>query len=317
MAAKSSHKKNQRRPALKRSPLSAVKKPVNKTVPKAPKLSTKKSLAKKLSSSKLTKPEAKKTTPRKKTVLKAKNKKVLTPAVDRQIRLIILPLGRKTRLSLTLTRPLKTKTKASSKTAQRAKTILLIVAGLTSSIFFGLKVAATPAAPPIKKSSSVQRSLPAPVPVKKSLPLSRPLQLRIADIQLNASIGNVGLDNKGAIEVPADYQTTGWYELSPTPGELGPSVIVGHLDNIKGVAVFWRLRELVPGQMIEVDRQDGTTAKFVVQKLDQYTQENYPASEVYGNTDYAGLRLITCGGTFNRLTGHYTANTVVYAALVL
>jgi sortase (surface protein transpeptidase) len=126
----------------------------------------------------------------------------------------------------------------------------------------------------------------------------------------------VGNNSDGSMVVPADWHTAGWYEHSPTPGEIGPAVIDGHLDNVSGLAVFWRLRELTPGEFIYISRVDGTTVQFRVDSIQNYSQSNFPTKTVYGNIKYAGLRLITCGGTFNRLTHHYDQNTVVYATLV-
>ena len=87
-------------------------------------------------------------------------------------------------------------------------------------------------------------------------------------------------------------------------------------DRPGDVAVFWRLRELVPGDTFEIDRADGSTAKFKVDAVKQVPQSNFPTEEVYGNIDFAGIRLITCGGTFNRTTRHYSDNTIVFGSLI-
>ncbi len=231
----------------------------------------------------------------------------------RQVQLINLPLGRQTRLTLTVTRPKRAKKKKSKK-PEVLKVAVLLLVGFSGTIFFGLKVLAAPAAPPLVKATQHQ-TITAPT-VKKFLPRAQPTVIRIPDIQLDTTLSAVGLDKDGSIAVPAQYMTAGWYQDSPTPGEVGPSIIVGHLDNVKGAAVFWRLRELVPGRIIEIDREDSTTVRFVVDKVQQFSQGDYPVNEVYGNTAYAGLRLITCGGTFNRSSQHYDANTVVFASQV-
>jgi hypothetical protein len=154
-----------------------------------------------------------------------------------------------------------------------------------------------------------------PPPAKKAMQPSSPLRLRAPAIQLNTDLTAVGLSRDGSIEVP-HYTKAGWYRLSPTPGEIGPSVIVGHLDNIHGAAVFERLRELSRGQIIEVDRQDGKTAKFVIERVSQYPQQQFPTAEVYGDLNYPGLRIITCGGKFNHRTQRYSNNTIIYASIV-
>jgi sortase (surface protein transpeptidase) len=115
--------------------------------------------------------------------------------------------------------------------------------------------------------------------------------------------------------MPDGFDFAGWYQYGPTPGELGPAVVVGHVDSTQGIAIFWRLRELLPGDEIYIDRQDGTTATLKVDDIQQYSQDQFPTDKVYGNIDHAGLRLITCGGTFSTVTHHYSDNTVVYASL--
>lgn len=160
---------------------------------------------------------------------------------------------------------------------------------------------------------------PEPQVVKpKVLSKSEPTNLKIERLGINYPTKAVGKLADGTMETPPVLEwVTGWYKYSPTPGELGPSIIVGHVDSYKGPSVFWRLREVLPGDIIEVARADGSVASFKVDSLQQFDQSNFPTETVYGNIDHAGLRLITCGGTFNRATGHYTENTVVFASLVL
>lgn len=150
----------------------------------------------------------------------------------------------------------------------------------------------------------------------KHYPKSQPVSISIPDIDVETSISAVGNNPDGSMVVPADWHTAGWYEHSPTPGQIGPSIIDGHLDNVSGLAVFWRLRELTPGEFIYITRADGTTVQFRVDGVQNYSQATFPTKTVYGNINYAGLRVITCGGTFNRLTHEYDQNTVVYATLV-
>jgi sortase (surface protein transpeptidase) len=150
------------------------------------------------------------------------------------------------------------------------------------------------------------------------LPESVPTIVKIPAISVNTEIHEVGLLASGAIETPDLFSNkVGWYKYGPTPGELGPSVLVGHVDTYKGPSVFWNLSKLAPGDVIDVTRADGTTAKFAVSQITQYNQDSFQTDEVYGNIDYAGLRIITCGGSFNYITGRYSHNTVVFASLVL
>jgi hypothetical protein len=152
------------------------------------------------------------------------------------------------------------------------------------------------------------------------LPPSTPVGIDIASIDVHAPIGSVGLAPTGAIEVPApgpSYDVPGWYRYSPTPGQLGPAVIVGHLDSLHdGPSVFFRLGELTPGQHIEVRRADGRIAVFEVTAVAAYAKHVFPTGAVFGDLARAGLRLITCGGPIDPGTGHYRDNTVVFATLV-
>lgn len=145
---------------------------------------------------------------------------------------------------------------------------------------------------------------------------SEPVRVRIAKVSINSATMPVGKKADGTMQVPGRGDITGWYTLAPTPGELGPAIIVGHLDQPGGPAVFWRLRELVPGDVIEIDRADGKTVRFNVDKVEQFEQKNFPTQSVYGNIDHAGIRLITCGGTFDREVRQYTHNTVVFGSMI-
>lgn len=122
------------------------------------------------------------------------------------------------------------------------------------------------------------------------------------------------------MEVPLKgphYDEAAWYEQSPTPGELGPSVIVGHIDSAdNGPSMFFHLGELAVGDTVTVTRDDGTAAVFEVHAVRQYRKDSFPTVQVYGNTDHAALRLITCGGSFDQQTGHYRDNVVVFGRLI-
>ncbi len=144
---------------------------------------------------------------------------------------------------------------------------------------------------------------------------SLPTQLSIPDIAVNTNLIQLGKNDDGTMQTPESYDVAGWYQYSPTPGEIGPAVITGHVDNYKGAAVFYRLKELRPGQKIVVNREDGSTATFSVTRLEQFDQDHFPTEAVYGNTKDSELRVITCGGPFNHLSGQYTQNTVVFAIL--
>jgi sortase (surface protein transpeptidase) len=144
---------------------------------------------------------------------------------------------------------------------------------------------------------------------------SEPLRLQIDKVEIDAPMVAVGLNSDQTMEVPGPHDV-GWYDKGPTPGEKGPAVLVGHVDYIDDIAVFWRLRELAPGDTFKIIRTDGAVVTFRVDSIKQFDQDNFPTQAVYGPLNYAGIRLITCGGTFNPETHHYTENTVVFGAMI-
>jgi sortase (surface protein transpeptidase) len=148
------------------------------------------------------------------------------------------------------------------------------------------------------------------------MPASAPVSVSIPAIDVQSSLIELGLNADDTMEVPQDWDQTGWFKHSPTPGELGPAIVAGHVDSYRGPAVFYRLRDLEPGDTVEIIRDDGSVAVFSVTRTEQYPKDGFPTEKVYGNLDHAGLRLITCGGGFDSRTDHYRENLVVYAALV-
>lgn len=148
---------------------------------------------------------------------------------------------------------------------------------------------------------------------------SEPKSITIDSIDLtSARLVDYGVDGSGAVDIPPSRKGTpaGWFTGSPTPGQLGPSVIVGHVDSADGPSVFYRVGAVRPGQHVEVARADGTTAVFLVDSVERFAKADFPTLRVYGNTDRAALRVITCGGRYDRATGHYEDNIVVFAHLV-
>jgi hypothetical protein len=125
----------------------------------------------------------------------------------------------------------------------------------------------------------------------------------------------LGLQSDGSLEVPPEGFPAGWYTEAPTPGELGPAIIAGHVDWDGSPGVFFALRDLTPGTEIAVEREDGSTALFQVQSVEQFPKGAFPTDAVYADLDHAGLRLITCGGSFDRSARSYSDNIVVFAAL--
>ena len=151
-----------------------------------------------------------------------------------------------------------------------------------------------------------------------SLPRSLPLSVEIPAIGVNSTVLHLGVNADGSIQVPSlvtSANDAAWYKYSATPGQIGTSVIEGHVDSDHGPAVFYRLGALRPGDIIEVGLADGTTAIFRITGVREYLKSNFPAKTIYGATHYAALRLITCGGAFDYATGHYLSSTVVFASL--
>ena len=155
-------------------------------------------------------------------------------------------------------------------------------------------------------------------PMVSSFARSAPSRLEIPAINLDATfVSPLGLLPDQTVSVPDSYTQVGWYSGGATPGEIGPAVILGHVDSVDGPAIFYSLGQLNVGDEIKVTREDGTTAIFTVTKLQRYPQVNFPTLEVYGPTDSPTLRLVTCTGTFNKGVQKYSHNLVVYATLVL
>lgn len=150
-----------------------------------------------------------------------------------------------------------------------------------------------------------------------SLSRSGPVSLRIPTIAVDTTFESpLGLHADQTIEVPDSYDKVGWYGLGVSPGEVGPAVILGHVDSYNGPAVFYSLGQLTPGDQIYIERADGTETTFEVMYLERYSQDEFPTEKVYGSTETPELRLITCTGIYDRGAKRYSHNLVVYARLV-
>jgi hypothetical protein len=141
-----------------------------------------------------------------------------------------------------------------------------------------------------------------------------PTLVRIPAIAVESSLESLSLDAAGQLEPPKTYERAGWWRGGVVPGDIGPAVIAGHVDSVKGPAVFYRLHELRRGDVIEVVR-GGQVVTFNVTGAEQYPKNAFPTDRVYQPTPDAELRLITCGGDFDRRRRSYRDNIVVYAAL--
>jgi sortase (surface protein transpeptidase) len=149
------------------------------------------------------------------------------------------------------------------------------------------------------------------------LAAARPLRIDIPSVGVHAPVVVRGLDRAGAVD-PPPYTTpdvAGWYGAGPTPGAKGAAVIVGHVDTTTKPAVFYPLSTIAPGALIDVARSDGTVAEFTVEAVQVVQKTGFRPERVYGSDGRPELRLITCGGSFDRAKQAYSANVVVFAAL--
>ncbi len=163
------------------------------------------------------------------------------------------------------------------------------------------------------RASAATASAAGPTP----LPRSTPLALAIPSLRLDAPLLGLGMDGKGAAELPPFSlpHTAGWLRDSASPGEAGTAVVVGHVDTTTGPAVFWSLAAVRPGAEVDVSRLDGRTAVFTVDRVREFPKAGFPAAQVYGPAPGAQLRVVTCGGGFDRDKREYTGNVVLFAHL--
>lgn len=164
-------------------------------------------------------------------------------------------------------------------------------------------------------------SVPAPSPAADPTaaapsapsPVTPPVHLQVPAIKVDTPLVPLGLQHDGTVAVPTNFAEAGWYDEGTLPGDPGPAVMLGHIDSYKGPAVFYRLRELHPGDEVVIGRVDGSTVRFAVDAVRQFPKDSFPTDLVYGDTAAPTLRLITCGGSFDRATRNYLDNVVVFA----
>jgi hypothetical protein len=203
--------------------------------------------------------------------------------------------------------------------------VVLAVAGLAAVVFLPqdgrrparLDVPVAVVAAPATTTAQTSTAGPADPPaVTLQLPASEPVRVQIPALGVTSRVMDLGLERDGSMEVPPGAYPVGWYDRSPTPGQLGPAVLAGHVDWGGETGAFYGLRELVEGDQVVVDRVDGTVATFRVDRVEEHAKDDFPTDEVYGDIDHAGLRLITCGGSFDEDSGDYRDNVIVFASLV-
>ncbi|MCX4729695.1 class F sortase [Streptomyces sp. NBC_01363] len=192
---------------------------------------------------------------------------------------------------------------------------------------FGTSVDDKPPALPAAVSSAAPEVLgshaaPAPVTSSKAtvgpaMSRSVPKRLRIPAIAVDAPFTDLSIGATGRLDAPPpnDRNLVGWFKDGATPGERGAAIVAGHVDTMTGPAVFLQLRFLGPGSQVDITRADGSVATFKVDSVEQFSKAKFPDDRVYADTNSAELRLITCGGAYNKTAKDYEDNVVVFAHL--
>jgi LPXTG-site transpeptidase (sortase) family protein len=155
--------------------------------------------------------------------------------------------------------------------------------------------------------------LAAKATARRQMPI--PIRISIPAIGVDAPVIRLGLNPDRTIQVPTNLADAGWFQPGPEPGERGAAVIAGHLESRSGPGVFYRLRELPVGGMIEVQLQDRTTVRFVVRSMTRVPKSRFPTKLVYARTKEPTLSLVTCAGPLNWSTGHHQDNYIVFATI--
>ncbi|MGW5722604.1 class F sortase [Amycolatopsis sp. NPDC003865] len=206
-------------------------------------------------------------------------------------------------------------------TGRRGYLIALIVALLAALVVLVLTLGGDPgpstAQPPPAQPVAVNPEPAGAEPVA-ALPKSDPVSIDIPKIGAHSSLVPLGVNADNTIQVPpvTTPLQAGWYTYAPTPGEVGPAVVLGHVDGNHQKGIFYRLKELTAGDRVSIARKDGTTALFEVTKVHQVPKQEFEHEGVYDDTAGPELRLITCGGVFDRSAHNYVDNIVVYARLI-
>lgn len=142
-----------------------------------------------------------------------------------------------------------------------------------------------------------------------------PVAVAVPRLKISSRLVDLHRRPDGTVQVPRSAAVAGWYVGSAHPGDAGPTVVIGHVDSTTGPGIFHGLRQLRPGDLVMVGRADRTTARFVVRKVERVAKRRFPTAAVYTGRR-PSLRLVTCGGVFDRRSGHYRDNVIVYADLV-
>jgi len=187
-----------------------------------------------------------------------------------------------------------------------AASSVAVVAGSQDAAVIGPGVTRAAAATPLPSTGAVRS-------VRSYDEVAEPVRLRIPAAGVDTPLVRLRRAADGTVEVPTDFGVAGWFAEGPRPGQIGPAVILGHVDSRAGPAVFFRLKDLRPGAEVVVDRADGSTVTFRVTGALRVPKVEFPTDEVYGPTLEPSLRLVTCGGSFDRAARSYRDNVIVSA----
>lgn len=190
--------------------------------------------------------------------------------------------------------------------ARRAVPAAVVAAVVTGGVFWAISGRHSPA-PTAPPGSDYIATAPVAADV------APPQRLRIPAIDVDTTLTTLTTDQTGALVPPAGPDIVGWYTGGPVPGAVGPAVLAGHVDSRAGPGVFFRLRDLRPGDRIEVERGDGSWSAFTVTGSVRTPKAAFPTDAVYAPTPGPELRLVTCGGTFDAAARSYRDNVVVDA----
>jgi sortase (surface protein transpeptidase) len=190
--------------------------------------------------------------------------------------------------------------------------LALAAAGIGSAVsLLDQKPRAKVDAPPRTRASAQGHAYPV---VRKQMPI--PVHLSIPAIRVEAGIVPLGPNPDHTIQVPTNIADAGWFRPGPEPGEVGAAVVVGHLASLRGPGVFWRLRYLRRGRVIRIRLVDGSTVRFVARSMLRVPKNRFPTKLVYARTRKPTLRLVTCAGSINPVTGHHRDNYIVFASFL-
>jgi hypothetical protein len=200
----------------------------------------------------------------------------------------------------------------------RALTLAATAAVLAGCAAPGAAESAAPPPPPataVPSTSAPSAALPgsgAPAVVDPAT-VPEPVAVSVPAIGLTGELLELGVLADGTAEVPADFDRVGWFTGGGRPGARGPTVLLGHVDSTAGPAVFSDLRDLGPGDVVEVTVADGSVARYEVVGTERFPKDEFPTAAVFGATADDVLRLVTCTGAFDRDARSYVDNLVVTA----